>query len=320
MCFVGGGGVSAPLKQRAQPYFEAVGAYGPRQYAYSRGVGHRDALAVNTLRWLSALEDGNVIGLYCSDVSGAFDRVPADRLLQKLASKGLHPRLLGVLRSWLGERSAVVIVKGSSSAPRPLRNSVFQGTVWGPPLWNVHYEDARHAVQKLHYDETVYADDFNAFKVFDRGVSNEDIFTDMRKCQAELHEWGRANQAVFDGDKEEFVILHRRRHAGASFKLLGIIFDPQLRMHDAIHKLAVDAGWRLRALLRSRRFHDRPALVRMYKAQVLSFLEAGTPAIAHAAPSLLNRLDRIQRRFLREIGLSEIEALVWYVGPSRHTT
>ena len=87
------------------------------------------------------------------------------------------------------------------------------------------------------------------------------------------------------------------------------MFDPKLRMQDAIHKIAVDAGWRLQQLMRSRRFHDRSALVRLYKAQVLSFVEAATPAIAHAAPSLLDRVDRIQRRFLLQVGLNEIEAL-----------
>ena len=284
-----------------QPFFEAAGAYGARQYAYSKGVGHRDALAVNTLQWLSALEDGKRVGLYCSDVSGAFDRVPVDCLLEKLAATGLHPRLLAVLRSWLGDRSAVVVVKGSSSAPRVLRNSVFQGSVWGPPLRNVHYQDASRSVRKLGYEETVYADDFNAYKIFEPTVGDREILADMHGCQAELHKWGHANQAIFDASKEEFVILHRSRPVGSGFKLLGVLFDPKLRMHDAIHKFAVDAGWRLQALLRSRRFHSRAALVRVYKAQVLSFLEAATPAIAHACPALRDRIDRVQRWFFREM-------------------
>ena len=57
------------------------------------------------------------------------------------------------------------------------------------------------------------------------------------------------------------------------------------------------------------RFHNRSALVWLYKVQVLSFVEAATPAIAHAAPSLLDRIDRIQRRFLNQVGLSEVQAL-----------
>ena len=66
-------------------------------------------------------------------------------------------------------------------------------------------------------------------------------------------------------------------------------------MHVAIEKLAQEGGWRLTALLKSRRFHSRAALVRLFKAQVLSYLESATPAIAHAAPTLLERIDRIAR-------------------------
>jgi hypothetical protein len=45
---------------------------------------------------------------------------------------------------------------------------------------------------------------------------------------------------------------------------------------------------------------------------VLSYIEPGTPAFYHAAPSLLNELDRVQSRLLRELGLSELDALARY--------
>ena len=56
------------------------GSFGERQFAYSIGRGHRDALALSVLSWLSSLESGYLVGLYCSDVYGAFDRVSEERL------------------------------------------------------------------------------------------------------------------------------------------------------------------------------------------------------------------------------------------------
>ena len=47
----------------------------------------------------------------------------------------------------------------------------------------------------------------------------------------------------------------------------------------------------------------------MYKTHVLSDIESGTPAPYHAAPYVLNIIDRVQRRFLRELGFSEVAAL-----------
>ena len=90
------------------------------------------------------------------------------------------------------------------------------------------------------------------------------------------------------------------------------MFDPALPMHEAARAIATEAGWRLQTLLKVRRFFTMPELFLMYKAQILSYVESGTPALYHAAPSVLNRIDRVQRRFLRELGFSEEAALNEY--------
>ena len=47
----------------------------------------------------------------------------------------------------------------------------------------------------------------------------------------------------------------------------------------------------------------------MYKAQVLSYVESGTPALYHAAASVVAGIDHVKLRFQREIGSSEFEDL-----------
>ena len=116
------------------PYLVSTSAYGPNHFAYTPRRGLRDALALMLLHWIVALNAGGRVGLYCSDVSGAFDRVSNSSLLLKLQQKGVHETILRFLKGWLANRSAFVIVDGASSSPRPLCNSVYQGTVLGPPL------------------------------------------------------------------------------------------------------------------------------------------------------------------------------------------
>ena len=128
------------------PYLENTLAYGPNQFAYAKGRGARDALLYTTLSWIWELCNGRKIAVFCSDVSGAFDKVRVTRLLEKLAAKGVNEKLLRLLRSWLSTRNSVVLVGGKQSTSRQLWNMVFQGTVWGPPLWNAFFEDARRAV------------------------------------------------------------------------------------------------------------------------------------------------------------------------------
>ena len=101
------------------------------------------------------------MGLFCSDVSGAFDRVRRQRLCNKLSASGLPSDVVNFLASWLEDRISNVIVSGALSPDSVLANNVFQGTVLGPPLWNLFYADACRATRKYFFTETIFADDYN---------------------------------------------------------------------------------------------------------------------------------------------------------------
>ena len=291
------------------PWVNRNAKFGEHQYAYGTNRSHRDALAVNVFSWLLHLEDGDIVALFCSDVSGAFDRVRRARLMAKLKVSGLHPNIIGFLASWLAERSSVVVVGGEVSDRYALSNSVFQGTVLGPPLWNFFYLDACLAVRVLDFIDVVFADDFNAWKIFSRGTGLIEMLAECEACQQSLHKWGRANSVRFDPSKESFHIIHRKVDFGNEFLLLGVLFDCQLQMGPAIARLSKQAGWRLQAILRPRRFFTQREIVNLYKSLVLSYLESGLVAYYHAAPTVLESIDRIQRRMLREVGLTPLEAL-----------
>ena len=89
-------------------------------------------------------------------------------------------------------------------------------------------------------------------------------------------------------------------------------WDTELRMETQCREVAARAGWKLRTLLRTLLFHDTAALVRQCKSHVLPTLEFCTPAVYHCTDSTLQQVDRVQKRFLREAGLTESEALLRY--------
>ena len=88
-----------------------------------------------------------------------------------------------------------------------IRDMVYQGTVLGPPLWNVFYEDAAIAIRVHGFCEIVFADDLNAYKAFELTAANSEIVSDLKKRQHEVHNWGKANQISFDATKESMHIL-----------------------------------------------------------------------------------------------------------------
>ena len=131
-------------------------------------------------------------------------------------------------------------------------------------------------------------------------------------CQTELHKWGSANSVQFEPTKESFTILSRHSPFGPTFKLLGVDFDPGLSMSDAVLKLHNAGMWRLRSIMKVRRYYDTDEMMCTYKAKILSYLEYRTAAIFHTNSTLLDKIDSIQSKFLREIGITNVDALLEY--------
>ena len=242
-------------------------------------------------------------------MSGAFDRASADRLVDKLKAKGINNAFALVLSSWLAPRTAHVVVDGVLPDAFELRDMVFQGTVLGPPLWNVYYADARGAILQHDFIDAVFADDLNCWRTFPGTARNDTLLTKASECQAALHAWGDANQVVFEPTKESTHILDTSNPHGDPFKILGVLFDPCLNMHLAVQHIATEGRWRLRALLRTRRFYRDCELVRLYKCHILSYVEGATPAIYHAKRGTLQQLDNLQDEFLNDVGISDVAAL-----------
>ena len=282
---------------------------GPNQFAYCKKRGSRDALLYLVVSWLLSFMKKCRVALYCSDVSGAFDKVCARRLIKKLSARGMPTDLLAVVESWLRSRKCRVVVTGAESADVILTDQVFQGTVWGPTLWNNYYADAKTAIREKSFEEIVFADDLNAFREYSKGVQNDVILQDMKNCQVELHKWGAANQVQFDPGKESSHILSRQRPHGRPFKILGVEFDCKLIMTDTVCDLAKDARWKLKAVLRTKRYVTGIQLVDIYKSQILSFVEYRTPAIYHACFTALQTLDSVQETLLAAAGMNELEAM-----------
>ena len=104
---------------------ESIETCGPLQFAYRKERGLRDDLSFNLMSWIMMFHLGKRVALYCSDVSGAFDRVSTNRLCNKLKACGIHQQVLDIIRSWLGTRTATVVVDGCKSEPFAFNNSVY---------------------------------------------------------------------------------------------------------------------------------------------------------------------------------------------------
>ena len=163
------------------PYF------GRNQFANIPERSARDALAQLVLTWICIFGKKRKVPVYYSDVFEAFDKVNCQRPIQKLRTRCVPDDILMVIESWLSEWKVSMAVGGEFSQNMQISNMIYQGTVFGPPIWNALYADAAIAVNLYGVLEIMFADDLNCFKNFGLSLDNIALVQDMTRCQQELH-------------------------------------------------------------------------------------------------------------------------------------
>ena len=302
--------VERVIAHHLTPFFDRTGAYGMDQWAFRKKRSCRDLVTLLVCRWIWALDNGFKVAIYLSDISGAFDRVDREILVERLRRTGLTEEMIEFLYNYLAPRQAVVVVQGQESEVFAILDEIFQGTVLGPPLWNVFFQPVDKPIQNKTFRGAKFADDLTAYKNYESSTSNVQITKTLQEVQADVHAWGDSGRVIFDAGKEHFCILHRADCQGENFKLLGTLLDPKLLMEDEIRRIRKKAGPKIKAILGTKGFYGTAAMIQQFKSHVLCLLESSSGAIFHASQSHLESLDRMQTHFVEAIGLTEGEAFL----------
>ena len=293
----GGRTLGAPTARNAHRSHSCLWSKSVRQNERARCA--RDALPFLVMSWILAFNRRKKVAVCCSDVSGAVDRVRAERLLEKLRYKGVHSVLVSLAGSWLQQRTAQVVVEGQRSNKMRLRNMVFQGTV------------LRHTLEPV-------------LRGCPARYPRGGVRGIRPQCQRRLrHDRGQEvlNRAaqVFQSEpgivrSSEGIRAHsvtrtttRRPIQTARYHIRLQAQDGPVRAGDVNQ-----ASWKLTTILRTRRFHEVTRLVQVHKSKIPSFVEYRTPAVYHAASTILPGIDAVQRRFLRVCCLTEEDALMFF--------
>ena len=169
------------------PFLQKTGAFGTPQFAFQKGLSANDLIAYLVCYWILCLTNREKIGIYLSDISGAFDKVEKVRLMQKLANAGLNDNLVNLLQDYLSIRAAYVLSNGEKSEQMGLENTVFQGTVLGPTLWNVSFKDITDLPELADAVSALFADDLSITTAFSQHTSNAEIKRKMGTYQDATH-------------------------------------------------------------------------------------------------------------------------------------
>jgi len=92
----------------------------------------------------------NTLMIYL-DIKSAFDTVWHNGLIFKLSNYGIDGKLLNWFKSYLSNRSQVVVSQGVASESRNILTGVPQGSVLGPLLFLIYISDFDTSLQSLEF-------------------------------------------------------------------------------------------------------------------------------------------------------------------------
>ena len=261
--------------------------------------------------WAAQLDQRNPprIDAVFLDMSKAFDRMPHDTLLHKLAS-GFN--IGGALWSWIKDflvgRLQRVTFVGRTSEWSLVKSGVPQGSVLGPLLFNLFINDIS---RNINSPCVLFADDVLLYRSIRTDLDVSELQNDLN----ELSAWSASNGMTFNTSKTKIMHISRKRAqffpayilsgtaltASNTVKYLGVTLSAQLSWNDHIKSVSSSAN-RMLGFIKTVAFNASVhAKLALYKALVLPIVEYGLPAWLPQTKKQDDTLENIQRRATRFI-------------------
>lgn len=250
---------------RLRTHTTASGQVTKNQYGFRAGKSTVDAMA--RIRCIYQTANGRAnklfVGMLTLDVKNAFNSAPWAGIRHALAKIGTPLYLQRIISSYLSERSINVRKADGSTATFKVSCGVPQGSVLGPDLWNILYDELLRIRLPTDVEFIAFADDIAILATAPVPFLLEERLED---ALGSVVSWMDANNLQLDMEKTEAIVLTNRNvrntmtvnFRGHSFqskkniKYLGVQVDA--RLHFGEHailssKRAADAGRQLAMIL-----------------------------------------------------------------------
>lgn len=261
---------------------------------------------VTTLRDLFTSYDSSTqVDLAVLDFSKAFDTVPHQKLLHKLAHYGVK----GTTHQWIGNfltnRTMKVVLDGEESREVTVDSGVPQGTVLGPLLFLCHINDLPVTVKS---QVRLFADDCLLYREIHTFNDHIALQEDLKKLETWAQDWGMRFNA------KKCNILSIKKKSDFRYQLcgeilsdvtgspyLGVTISNDLKWHDHISNKTKKANSVLGLLKRNLRYCPHNCKRTAYVTLVRPILEYAAIIWDPHLKGDIDKIERIQHRAARFI-------------------
>jgi hypothetical protein len=255
-----------------------------------------------------AIDAGKPFDIVYLDFAKAFDKVPRERLLEKLRAHGVQGRALNWIRSWLTGRKQRVVLNGKCSTWAEVLSGVPQGSVLGPILFLIFINDLDSAAELISILKK-FADDTKLGQsagtpeereLLQQALDNLCIWAkrwgmefNVKKCKV-MHIGFNNPAQCYTMDNQQLEVTEEERDIGVSV-------SRSLKPSSQCAKAAQTAQTVLSQISRALHYRDRHVFLRLYIQYVRPHLEFSAAAWSPWHENDKTTLEKIQRRAISMI-------------------
>ena len=229
----------------------------PYLCGYRKGFSTQTALSFLIEKWKKIVDNKGYGAGILMDLSKAFDTINHELLIAKLHAYCFNRQSLLIILSYLSDHWQHVKIDSSFSSWTKLTQGVPQGSVLGPPLFNIYLNDLFFALKDI--EVCNFADDTTPF------VCDLDLNTTLKKLEensAMALTWFETNYMKLNSDKCHLLVSGHHYEEmfvkigndiiweSKSVKLLGITLDKELKFDKHVDKIYSKANRKLSVLSR----------------------------------------------------------------------
>ena len=180
-------------------YFET--RFSKFQCGFQKGYSAEHCLLAMIEKWKTAVDNGGVFAASLNDLSEAFDCIPHDLIIAKLAAYGFDTNALRLIYNYLSNRKQRVKINSVYSIWKDISYGVPQGSILGPLLFNIHLCYLFYFLENT--DIPSYADDNTLYSV---QKNRETVINTIETSSQVLIDWFSDNFMKANSGKSNLLM------------------------------------------------------------------------------------------------------------------
>ena len=292
-------------------YLENNKLLSPQQFGFrkERSTELASTLLLNNIR--KEVDSGKLVGAVFIDLSKAFDTLGHAVLLSKLESYGVLHTELEWFTSYLFNRKQVCLYDGEVSDVQPVTCGVPQGSILGPLMFLIHFNDfpdvVKHSKVVQFADDTVIYISDNCFYTIERKLNEDlsyiadyfhlnELIINLNKGKTECVLFGTSRKlSKFPNGLNVFYQSNKVVNS-SRYKYLGSRINQTLNMSENFSYLYKQASNKLHMLSAISEGLPATCINRIYRVMILPALMYNCVTSLNMKAGQTRKLESIQNR------------------------